>query len=163
MPSTPAETVELAWVCSTPRQKEYALAVRLYTDAFAADPRLLTPTGIHRYNAACATVRLAAGDDPGALVGDEEAGRLRNQAREWLAGTLAALRPLAKSAQPATRRLAADRLSQWGGDPDLGSVRDPRRRAGLPEEERKAWEEFWAEVGVARKSATLLPGPPAGP
>jgi hypothetical protein len=157
-PATPAEATELALVCSTSRQKEYALALRLYTEAFAAVPGLANPTSIHRYNAACAAVRLAAGDDPSTPVEVEQAAALRNQAREWLAAGLVALRTYAKS----DRRPVVDWFAQWVTGPDLVSVRDPQRLAGLPEDERKAWEELWGEVEALRKVVGPLPAPPAG-
>ena len=161
-PATPAEAAELAGISCTQRQKDYALAVRLYTDAFAADPKLSIPTTIHRYNAACAAARLAAGDDPGTPVEAEEASRFRNQAREWLVAELVVIRRYAESGQDASRRWATDRFNEWLYDPDLVSVRDSQRLATLPTDERKAWEELWAQVVSLRKIADPLLVPPIG-
>ena len=50
-PESPKEAVRIATVCLKPAQRRFAVAVRLFADAFAADRRL---AGAHRYNAACA-------------------------------------------------------------------------------------------------------------
>lgn len=37
-------------------------------------------------------------------------------------------------------------LKHWQTDPDLTSVREEKALAGLPEAERKLWQEFWGGV-----------------
>jgi len=129
-PATASEAVEFARLCSTYRQR-HAVAVRLYELAFRLDAAL-APS--HRHEAARAALRAS------------DAGRqgLRQQALAWLRADLAAWRAL-----PPTDPLAAqvpDKLGRWLKEADLASVREPDALAKLPDDERRAWEAFWADV-----------------
>jgi tetratricopeptide (TPR) repeat protein len=161
-PATSADMAAMAGVCCTQRQKEYALAVRLYTDAFDTDPRLAAAPASHRYNAACAAIRLAAGDDVDGPIDADEASFHRNRAWEWLAADLARYRPFATSAQSESRRWASDRIGPWMTDPDLDSVRDAKRRESLPQDERLLWDRFWAEVETISKPIKSVSNAPFG-
>src|SRR5581483_8906066 len=87
-PKDAAERCEFATVCLFRRQTLASL--RLYEEAFAEEPKLLTdPDATHRYNAACAAALagVGRGQDAGALP-DVERCRLRHKARDWLRADL---------------------------------------------------------------------------
>jgi serine/threonine-protein kinase len=158
-----ADEIQLAQLAAEPWNRDYSLAVRLFSEALERvnppDPLILS-----RYNAACAAVRLAAGDDKGGPVGAAERQALHEKARNWLLAELAPHRRLAWAGTPATRKKLADRYAYWQQDRDLASVRDPQRRAILPPNDRTAWETFWTEVEIVRKQAltTLSDSRPGG-
>jgi Flp pilus assembly protein TadD len=152
-PAAPAEAVELAAFAHRPFKKEYALAFRLYAGAFAADPKLAEAVNGHRYDAACAAARTAAGDDPSAVFGWDEWYALLDRAHGWLAAELAGLRKWVASEAPADGKRAALVLAHWLKDPDLAAVRDPDRLAAMPAAERERWAAFWKEVEEVRKLA----------
>jgi hypothetical protein len=59
-PANTAEGLELAGLCQT--TKRYAVAARLFADAFAADPSPADDLSAgHRYNAACCAALATAG------------------------------------------------------------------------------------------------------
>ena len=154
---TPAEAVALAVYVQNPSNRGYELSLWLYADAFAAAPAL---AGVHRYNAACTAVRLAAGDDPSAVVGWDEGFAALDGALGWLSADLAEYRRLARSTDVADRERAAHHLSHWRRDPDLALIREPARRAWMPAPDRERWEKFWAEVEAVRASALPPVAPP---
>ena len=158
-PPTPAEAVELANFALQPYKRRYYDSFRLYTAAFAAEPPLAAH-GTNRYDAACAAVRLAAGDDPSAAVGWDEWGVAQDQAFAWLTAQLAEFRRLAVSADPAERGVAAGNAAHWQKDEDMAPVREPARRAWMPAPDRARWEKFWAEVEAVRASALPPVAPP---
>src|SRR5262249_25061205 len=129
-------------------KKEYALAYRLFTDAFAADPKLVTA---HGYNAARAAVLLAAGKDVRVRPEIEESNQLREKARGWLVDDLGAQRKLAASGTPVARERVIAALVHWLEDPDLASIRDKSALKKLPDAERAEWEKLWADVAVLLK------------
>jgi hypothetical protein len=45
-------------------------------------------------------------------------------------------------------------LSRWTDNPDLADIRDEPSLEKLPEDERKAWQAFWAEVVALLKKAS---------
>jgi serine/threonine-protein kinase len=141
----PGEALEFAYLCLEPFQKEYSTALKLYKGAFAADAKLLT-TYPHRYNAACAALRLAAGQDAKTTPSAEEAADLRGQAHQWLLAELQLVRKDAQFDQPATRKKIQTRLGNWKRDADLASIRDAAALQTLPAAECDAWQRFWAEV-----------------
>jgi len=73
------------------------------------------------------------------LTGEAKAA-LRGQALEWLKADLAAWRKHSE----ASRRTQA--LRSWRADKALAGVRDEEGLAKLPEVERAAWRELWAEA-----------------
>jgi hypothetical protein len=100
----------------------------------------------HRYNAACAAVLAAAGQDSGAVkLEHKERARLRQQALDWLKADLAAWTKLAEGTAP-QRQVARQKLTHWQADADLASVRDKPALVKLPAAERDAWRKLWADV-----------------
>jgi tetratricopeptide (TPR) repeat protein len=161
-PNSPAEGCAFAYLCSQHFQKRYVQAVRLYANAFAADPKLLDDwQAEHGYSAAVCAVRAAGGEGEGAPA--EPAGRSALQARAlgWLRVYLALARQKATSAQPADRKAAAESLEYWLGDADLSAVREAGPLAKLPEAEREQWEKLWADV-KATPAEAQKPAPPQG-
>ncbi|MBX9622852.1 MAG: hypothetical protein K2X82_03470, partial [Gemmataceae bacterium] len=162
-PATPLDAVSLAAVYQKPGQRRYGLALRLYLGAFGAQPSLADPMTGHGYDAARAALRLAAGDDPSAVIGWDEWGQLHDRAYTWLAADLADLRRRAGLSIPTAKQFAATALAKWLADPDLALVRNPARRATMPAPDREQWEKFWAEVEAVRALAAPPPAEPPRP
>jgi len=172
-PETPSEAVHFADLASRGFKKEYALAFRLYTEAFTVEPTLVEA---NRYKAACAATQFAAGNDVRSKPGMEEWHYLQKQARAWLEADLAALRQLAER-QLRRQRLALgvkdelgnsgletadldrhfplqqfrEKLTHWLEDSNLDPVREAEGLKAMPDDERKAWRSFWAQVQMLQK------------
>jgi tetratricopeptide (TPR) repeat protein/tRNA A-37 threonylcarbamoyl transferase component Bud32 len=163
-PATPAEAVEFAELVSRPARRRYALAVRLYGWAFAANPALADDLpSAHRYNAArCAVLAAAGQDEEVTAFGVEEWGYLTGLALKWLRADLARLSRQAKD--PKLRQEVRERLTHWKSDPDLASVRDRAWLVAMPPGDRKAWESLWADVDalLAATSPDAAPPRPKG-
>jgi tetratricopeptide (TPR) repeat protein len=142
-PANNQERLDMAMECQL--QKQYTLALSLYADAFAAEPKIVEdPHSSDRYNAARAAALLGCSKVNRRMGGDERA-RWRWQARDWLLADLA-LQSQQLKRGPAEKAEAVKRLRQWLDDADFAGVRDPARLKDLTEAERKDWEEFWAEL-----------------
>ena len=128
-------------------QGRYATAARCLAEAFRADPPVLggLPTRL-RYYAACAAARAGCGQGRDAADLDE-AGRAggRRQALDWLRAELEALRRL-REEEPNQALTFVHNLEDWLGDPHFAGVRGPEALARLPEPERQAWHQLWADV-----------------
>jgi tetratricopeptide (TPR) repeat protein len=146
-PVNPGEAVALAKMCQD-YKKRYVASVRLYADAFIAEPKLAAdPDSWHRYNAACSAALAAAGQGEDARsLPDKERSRLRRLALGWLRDDLTAYAKLAEQNNPAANTAVQQRLTHWRSDPDLASVRDPQALARLLENERADWQALWREV-----------------
>jgi tetratricopeptide (TPR) repeat protein len=149
---SPQESIDLASFCAEYKQT-YRAAVRFYSDAFTAEPKLAQSLDEgYRYNAACAAVLAAAGQGQDAANLDEkERARLRRQALEWLRADLIVSAGRAEKGDPAARQAVQKRLTQCLGDADLASVRDEKSLAALPQAEREAWQKLWADVAALLK------------
>jgi serine/threonine-protein kinase len=147
------ERLGLAEVCQ--RKKLNHAAARLYTDAFAADPKAAGDLkAFHRYNAACFASLAAAGQgEDAATLNDDERTRLRQQALDWLRADLAARTKQLESGQPADRAEFQRAMQHWQQDSDLAGLRDEAPLAKLSEAERKAWQALWGEVRALLKRA----------
>jgi WD40 repeat protein len=128
-----------------------AEAARVYASAFAAEPKQADNLkSYHRYNAACAAVRAAAGSGSDAAdLADAERVALRKHGLDWLAADLRT-RQEGISSTSARARLSKD-LSHWLTDTDLASVRDKPALERLSATERQGWEKLWAQVTALRK------------
>jgi serine/threonine-protein kinase len=153
-PADDAERLTLAWLCQQPYQRRYDAAARFYTEAFAHDPRLADDLrkAQHRYNAACAAALAGCGfgkDDP---APDEAAkAKLRRQALDWLRADLTVYAQLQAGADPKAPALVRQRMEHWQKDADFRGVRGDDALAKLPEAERQAWRELWANVAALLK------------
>jgi tetratricopeptide (TPR) repeat protein len=149
-PTSAAERLEFAHLCGR-YKRQHVTASRLYADAFAADPRLANDLRAgHRYNAACYAALAAAGQRTEPLP-DKAALMLRRQALGWLRADLTVYTRLAGGAEAAARQAVRQRLAHWQQDTDLAAVRDPAALARLPDDERKAWRQFWDDVAALLK------------
>jgi tetratricopeptide (TPR) repeat protein len=100
-----------------------------------------------RYDAACAAVLAAAGNgEDASKLESKEQSRLRQQALAWLRDSLKQYGQQLEDADAKSRQAVKQTLQHWQKDPDLDSVRRKEALAQLPEAERTAWQEFWAEV-----------------
>jgi tetratricopeptide (TPR) repeat protein len=149
-PADAPERLEFADLCTI--RKEYAAAARFYTDAFTAKPSLADDLQAgHRYNAACVAALAGGGRGADAAALDEkEPSRWRQQALDWLRAELAAWTKKAQGPPP--DRVAVRRtLDHWRVDADLAGVREPEALGRLPDAERQAWQQLWAEVDRLRE------------
>ena len=133
----------------------HAVAARLWQEALEADPRLGDDRQAqHRYNAACAAALAGCGrgkDDP--PPSDAQKVKLRRQALDWLTaelGTWAKLLPMANSEQRGESKAT---LEHWQRDTDLAGIREDAELAKLPETERAAFRQLWADVDALLKKA----------
>jgi uncharacterized membrane protein YccC len=135
-------------------QGHHAAAVRLWSEAFAADPKLADDREHqNRYNAACSAALAASGrtkDDP--LPDPAARDTLRSQALAWLRLELSAWSTAADSATPQTRQVVRQTLQHWKKDADLAGIRDEVDLARLPEADRAACRQLWNDVdGLLKK------------
>jgi tetratricopeptide (TPR) repeat protein len=146
-PKSTAEALDFANLCAEPFQRRYLLAVRLYTDVFAADGKLLTESiAGHRVDAAVCAVLAASGRDAELTqFGVDEWAHLTTTALRWLRADLAVRTRQAQDPQrlPAVRGLVAIVFKR---NPKLAAVRDPGRLAAMPAPDRRAWQALWADV-----------------
>jgi tetratricopeptide (TPR) repeat protein len=157
-PANSVERLGFADLCAQPFEGRYALAVRLYTEAFREDPALATDLRTtKRTDAAIAAVQAASGLGQDATGLDEkEKARLRQQALDWLQADLALLAEWAPAGKPqAARTIVQQKLRLWQHDAGLAGVREPAALGKLPETEREAWQKLWQDVeaGIAQTLA----------
>jgi serine/threonine-protein kinase len=146
--ASPADRCELAGICV--QKERWRVAVRLYAEAFAKEPRLMESVNSARYNAACAAILAAA--DPSAERPDEaECARLRRQGLEWLRGEFSAHEVKLQSGSASARSDVLRHLQHWQSDRDLASVRNEADRNKLPPDECSAWAALWSDVAAAMK------------
>jgi len=160
-PKDAAERLAFAELAQLPFCKQYAAAVRFYTGAFAEKPSLADDVHLqHRYNAACAAALAGCGQGKDAQqTDDKERARLRGQALEWLRADLAKWsRRLEQKVDKARPRII-QHLQHWLVDTDFDGVRRSEALDRLPEAERQAWRQLWAEVAalLARTQAPAAP------
>jgi serine/threonine protein kinase/Flp pilus assembly protein TadD len=143
-PADVAEALELAKLCKLKRL--YAAASRLYTQALAAQPERAgnLETWDHYY-AACAAVLASCGRGADAArLGERERARLRQQALDWLRVELAVWAKQLASSRSQDQAAAQRALRLWQVDSEL-CLRG-EALAELPEAERQAWRQLWADV-----------------
>jgi serine/threonine protein kinase/Flp pilus assembly protein TadD len=146
-PANTSERIGLADLCQLPCKKRYAATVKLYAEAFAAEPSLAGDIpSVPRYSAACCAARASCGqgEDANHLDANERA-RLRRQALDWLRTDLAACQMVPERDPPRTGAVRK-RMLHWLHDPNLAGVRESHALAQLPEAERSAWHDLWAGV-----------------
>jgi serine/threonine protein kinase/Flp pilus assembly protein TadD len=148
-PTDTPECIEYAQICGYKRH--YATGVRLYQDAFAAQPSLADDVRTsHRYEAACLAAQAGAGQSEVASpLKEPQRADLRNQALQWLRADLSAWSKLLDSVDANDRGSAQRTLERWQHDLALTAVRDEAALAMLPETEQNAWQQFWADVAAA--------------
>jgi hypothetical protein len=147
-------------------KQRYAAAAGFYTGAFAAQPKLAEDLRCgHRYNAACAAAQAGCGQGKDAKdLAEKQRARLRKQALDWLRADLAARNEVLKKGPAGARAVVVQTMQHWLKDADLAGVRGPEALAKLPEAERPAWQELWADVAgtldrAAGKGAAEMKSP----
>jgi tetratricopeptide (TPR) repeat protein len=147
-PADDAERLALAWLCQQPFKKLYAASARFYAEALTTDAKLAGDLRQqHRYNAARAASLAGCGQGKDAAdLGEEECARLRHQALDWLRADLAASGRLVQKEPDKARPLIVQKMQCWLADPDFAGVRGEAGLAKLPEAEREAWRQLWADV-----------------
>jgi serine/threonine-protein kinase len=151
-PSDAAECAALARLCRFRRL--HVAAVGFWDEAFRRNPQLAEDRAKinPRYNAACAAVLAAAGQGQDAPRLDaQERSRLRQRAHDWLRTEVEHLTKERDRNTPETRTAVRQALAAWQHNPELAGVREAAGLAKLPEVERQAWQQLWADA------AALLP------
>jgi eukaryotic-like serine/threonine-protein kinase len=88
------------------------------------------------------------------LVGDfVERARWRKQAVAWLRADLEAYGRRLQGKKPQDRALVCERLRGWLGRPEPAGLRVSAAMAGLPADERDAFERLWADVRAMHNRA----------
>src|SRR5262249_53527645 len=133
----------------------HSSAVRLYQEAFQADPRLADDLHKqHRYAAACTAALAGCGQgDQAAKLKDDEKYKLRRQARDWLQADLDSYTKLLKTGNVGTVMAVVQRLAHWQQDLDFAGVRSVKELAKLPDEEKQAWQKLWTDVHQLHQDA----------
>jgi tetratricopeptide (TPR) repeat protein len=158
-PASVAEGLELALLCRHPARRLHATMVRLAAAAFADNPKLAGDLDQqHRYGAACSAALAAAGlaEDAKGLP-EKDRAALRQQALNWLRADLAVYAMVAQRDDPRAKAAVQERLVHWQRDPDFTAVREPAALAKLPESERAAWRQLWANVAALQKKVAPVP------
>ncbi len=148
------ERLLLARMCRT--KKLNKTGARLLAEAFAADPILADDLKAgYRYDAACfaALVASGVGGDTAATDDNERADFLK-RALDWLRADLALRTKQLEEGRPTDRAEVERIMKHWREDPDLAGIRDADALAKLPEKEREACRELWADVDELAKRAT---------
>jgi tetratricopeptide (TPR) repeat protein len=110
-PKDAAERLALAALAQQPCKRQYALAARLYADAFAAKEASADLVARYCYNAACAAALAATGKGQGvAKPDDAERARLRKQALDWLQKDLARWRKTLDKADARARAALREQI-----------------------------------------------------
>jgi serine/threonine-protein kinase len=146
-PANAAEALTVAQYCRQARQM-HAAAARLYAEAFVAQPKLAEDLqASHRYDAACSAALAGCRQGKDADKLDEkERAKWRRQALEWLRADLTALRKRVEQGKPQERADVVQTLRHWQQDSDLAGIRDDKAMAALPDAERRACRQLWADV-----------------
>jgi hypothetical protein len=153
-PKGTAEQLDLADLCQH-YKKRFVAAVRFYAAGLADELSLPAPLQErYRYNAACAAALAAAGKDEDADKLDaKEQTRLRQLALTWLRDNLKRYGKQLEIADAKARAALQQTLRNWQQDADLAGLRDEQAVAELPEAERQACRQLWADVASLLKRA----------
>jgi serine/threonine-protein kinase len=117
---------------------EEAIRVQLASDLYPED---------NRYNAACIAAQAGCSGGQDDYPSQEPARvRWREQALAWLRADLALRAEQLVSDDSKARAAARRALQHWQRDSDLAGLRDDAALAKLPEAERQACRQLWAEV-----------------
>jgi tetratricopeptide (TPR) repeat protein len=123
----------------------FADAVALYRRAFEQEPKLADDLDAG-FRSSAANAAAVGGAGRAEQTGSLDASRradLRKQALTWLREDLKAWGR--RAGEPEARPAAEAELRLWQRHPNFAGLRDPAL-AKLPEEERRAWQRFWADV-----------------
>jgi serine/threonine-protein kinase len=121
---------------------------RLYSEAFAAEPKLAEDVlAATRYHAARAAAAAGCGHGKDAdRLDDTDRAVLRRQALDWLRQDLTWFGQRLDDGNAQINARIRQGLRSWCGAPDLAGVRSKDALARLPDEERELWERLWSDV-----------------
>jgi tetratricopeptide (TPR) repeat protein len=144
-PQDAAEGLEFALLAYHTRQ--FGPSARLYAEAFRVDHKLAEDLAAqHRYMAACSAALAAAGkgstEPP---LNEPDKARWRQQALDWLLADLIYWMMLVQ-VRPTAKEFVGLKLRRWKADTELAAIRDEDALNKLPENQRRAWRQFWADV-----------------
>jgi len=146
VPADAEGKLEVAELCRVTRR--FAASARFYREAFGVKPALADD---HRLHAAISAARAGtklnpAKGDP--ALDDTTRARWRAHALEWLFAERNTCAKLLAQGPPRQHALARKTLEIIRHHSDLAGLRDEADLKQLPEDERKGWEMFWAEVNA---------------
>jgi serine/threonine-protein kinase len=125
-------------------------AARLYTNVFAAEPKLTgDPDTKNHFYAGRAAVQVGCSRGADAAEADDaERAAWRKQGLKWLRVLLTAWVKWLDG-DPAARRVTTRQaLTRWREDPELACIRDQAELEKLPPNERKDFAAFWADLNA---------------
>jgi serine/threonine-protein kinase len=144
-PAGAEDAIELAELCY--RVRRPATAARLYTQAFADDPKLAELPQNFRYRAACAAVRAACREgENAAALDDPVRAELRRRALAWLLADRDTLAVQYARGSNEHRKHVVWNLRRLLHDADLAGVRDKEGLARLGANERGQWDVLWTSL-----------------
>ena len=139
---TPLRSRQLASVCLV--KKRYGDAVRLFEEAFAAEPSLADDVvSASRFEAACAASRAAeqANEAP-------ERARLLNEAVTWLRADLAFWSRVLDGGNEPNRIQLLRAVYPWRSEASFALIRDPEAILAWPPEQQAQCRALWREVNA---------------
>jgi tetratricopeptide (TPR) repeat protein len=154
-PADPAELMEFARF-GTHQKQRFVEVAQLFQRCFLRHPGWATGSEKlrPRYYAAATAAMAARREGVGADRLDEDGlRRWREQARLWLRAELDAWVAVQKRGDAAELKALRKAVDYWREDGWLSGVRDAKALAKLPEAERQAWQQLWADVEALLKKA----------
>jgi serine/threonine protein kinase/Flp pilus assembly protein TadD len=144
-PASVAQRLLVAEVCL--KKQRYAAAVRMYQDAFAEQPAVVSDPGNgYRVEAAFAAACAGCGLDQSSPSADAaQCAKWRKQALAWLRADLTLWSQHAKKGDPKMLPVIIKALECWRHHVHLAGVRAAALDK-LPPDERAAWGQLWADV-----------------
>jgi serine/threonine-protein kinase len=148
----PRRRRQLATVCLL--KKRYREAVRLFDEAFAAEPALADDIGSEaRFAAASAASRAAEQASEAS-----ERARLLNKAVTWLRADVAVWSKVLDGGNEANRLTLLRMIYPWRSEVNLAPIRDAEALRALPPDQQAQCRELWRDV-----NALLMRGEAAAP
>jgi hypothetical protein len=161
-PTGPAELMEFARF-GTHQKQRFVEVAKLFQRCFLQHPgwasgsEKLRPRYYAAVTAAMAARREGVGVD---RLDEASCRRWREQARVWLRAELDAWAAVQKRDAAAELQALRKEVHYWQEDGWLSGVRDKAALAKLPDAERQAWEQLWADVAALLKRAQPKPVQP---
>jgi serine/threonine-protein kinase len=151
-PADDAERLEYITLCGI--KGFHRAAVRLTSEAFAANPKLADDLGAGTRFAAAISAALAGTgrSDDAKQLDDGARARLREQAVDWLRADLDLHARKFQTGKPEDRAAVKDALRKWQREPDLACIRDLDALESLPADERAALRRLWADAADLLRS-----------
>jgi tetratricopeptide (TPR) repeat protein/tRNA A-37 threonylcarbamoyl transferase component Bud32 len=151
-PTSAAEGLEYAALCH--HKKRYTASARFFSAAFATNPKLAEdPVAGHRYAAACVAALAGGGQGRDAPLSAQERGSWRQQALDWLRADLTVWTKHLEQGTPQARTTLQPSLQHWRRNGALAVLREEAVLAWLPQKERQACRQFWADVDALLQRA----------